>query len=523
MPPSMLRRKVLAIAAMGAMALAACGGGGGSETGSSEADAGTPVAGGSGQILMVGEPRSLDPAALGNAYAATAVLGNALYGTLITDDESGEFHYGLAESFTTTDNGATFALKVRPGVTFSDGTPLNAEAVKVNWDRIKDPATGSPSRAEAASITSSEVVDDLTLKVTLSNPTPRFAGSVTTSSLNWIASPTALQKGQQAFDAAPAGAGPFTLESWARQGAIELTKNPRYWDAPKPYLDRLTIRVLTDATQRYNTVLTGGADVTIESTWQNLAKADGQNLSVDVQSLNGGIYLAMNSRRAPFNDLRARQAIAAAIDFDALNSSVYNGEGKLAETLFENTSPFYSDTPLRKTGRATAQRLFDELAADGKSISFTFYSFPSSESRLIAENIQAQLSSYKNVKVNLQVIDQSKFGELRATYDFDMLISSAMFQDPEPRLLTVLGGRSPSNLGGLNDAELDRALLAGRTSTSEADRKAAYETVQERIQATTPLIFIARIASGAIAGEGVHGLVQYGSGSLLPEEIWISK
>ncbi|WP_368965078.1 ABC transporter substrate-binding protein [Parafrankia sp. FMc2] len=519
----MLRRKVLAVVVLCTMALAACGGGGGSSTGSSEADAGTPVSGGQGQILMVGEPRSLDPAALGNAYAATAVLGNALYGTLITDDDSGDFHYRIAESFTTTDNGATFSLKLRTGLTFSDGTPLNAEAVKFNWDRVKDPATGSPSRAEAASIISSEVIDDLTLKITLSNPTPRFAGSITTSSLNWIASPTALRKGQQAFDAAPVGAGPFTLQSWTRQGSIELTRNARYWDAPKPYLDRLSIRVLTDATQRYNTVQTGGADVAVESDWKNLNKAEGQNFSVDVHSLNGGLYLAMNTRRAPFNDIRARQAIAEAIDLETLNSTVYNGEGKLAETLFEDTSPFYSDKPLRSTDRQAAQRLFDELAAEGKSVSFTFFSFPSSESRLIAENIQAQLSSYQNVKVDMQVIDQSKFGELRATYDFDMLISSAMFQDPEPRLLTVLGGRSPSNLTGFNDPELDRALLAGRTSTSEADRQAAYEDVQERIRETTPVIFIARIASGAIGGEDVHGLTQYGNGSLLPEEIWISQ
>ncbi|WP_235015167.1 ABC transporter substrate-binding protein, partial [Parafrankia sp. Ea1.12] len=74
----------------------------------------------------------------------------------------GEIRYQMAESFTTTDNGRTFTLKLRPGLVFSDGTPLNAEAVKFNWDRLKDPASASPSAAEAAMVASTEVVDDVT-------------------------------------------------------------------------------------------------------------------------------------------------------------------------------------------------------------------------------------------------------------------------------------------------------------------------------------------------------------------------
>ncbi|WP_235014271.1 ABC transporter substrate-binding protein, partial [Parafrankia sp. Ea1.12] len=78
-------------------------------------------------MLILSDPRSLDPASLGNQAAITAVLGNALYGTLMTTDEAGEIRYQMAESFTTTDNGRTFTLKLRPGLVFSDGTPLNAE------------------------------------------------------------------------------------------------------------------------------------------------------------------------------------------------------------------------------------------------------------------------------------------------------------------------------------------------------------------------------------------------------------
>ncbi|WP_235013653.1 ABC transporter substrate-binding protein, partial [Parafrankia sp. Ea1.12] len=76
---------------------------------------------------------------------------------------------------------------------FSDGTPLNAEAVKFNWDRVKDPATGSPHRSEASMVASTEVVDDVTLKVTMTTPVTAYAQAIVGSAMNWIASPAALR------------------------------------------------------------------------------------------------------------------------------------------------------------------------------------------------------------------------------------------------------------------------------------------------------------------------------------------
>ena len=526
------RLHVLLTAVVGCVALllGACGGDGGGDpapaaesAGPTGGATGEPVPGGEAYGLMIGEPRSLDPALIGNAYAATPVLGNALYGTLMIDNEDGEIEYRMAESFTTDDGGATFTLRLRPNLVFSDGTPLNAEAVKFNWDRIKDPATGSAYRPEASMVASTEVVDDLTLKVTMVEPVPRYAQTVLTTAMNWIASPAALRQGQAAFDENPVGAGPFTLESWTRQAEIRLVKNPKYWDAPKPYLDRLTIRAAVEATQRYNTVLTGGADVAIESSWVNLDRAAEAGLSTDILPINGGLFMAMNTRRPPFDDIRARQAVAAAIDLEAVNQAVYNGVGKPADTLFSESSPFYSDTPLHRTDRATAQRLFEELAAEGKPVSFTFTSFPSSENRAVAENVQAQLSAFDNVKVEIKVVETAELGRLRATHEFDVLVTSAFFQDPEPRLWTVFSSGSAANLSGVADPALDEALLTGRTAASEQERKAAYDTVQQRLAALTPVVFLQRVALGAVAGRNVGGLAQYGNGSLLPEELWIQQ
>ncbi|MCK9930737.1 ABC transporter substrate-binding protein [Frankia sp. Mgl5] len=524
--PRRARLMATAAACCAALVLGACGGGGGGgggDSGPAVGASGDPVAGGHGRVLTLSDPRTLDPAALGNAYATTGVIGNALYGTLMTTDEAGEIQYTMAESFATTDHGTTFTLKLRPGLLFSDGTPLDAEAVKFNWDRIKDPATRATNLSEASMIASTEVVDDVTLTVTMTAPAPKYAQSVITSTLNWIASPTALRKGQQAFDKNPIGAGPFTLESWTRQASIELVKNPRYWDAPKPYLDRLTLRTTSDASQRYNTVLTGGADVAVESNPVNIDKATQAGLPNTVMKLSGGTFIALNTRRAPFNDVRARQAVAAALDMDALNLAVYNGKAEPVDTLFVKASPFHSDTPLRSTDKAKAQRLFDELAAEGKPVSFTFSSAPTTENRTTAENIQAQLSTFTNVKAQVKIIEVTELAALRTTHDFDAATSSAFFQDPEPRLSTAFGSGSAANLSGIDDPDLEDALLTGRTATSEEERRTAYDTVQQRLTDLAPIVFLARAEPSAISGKNVGGLVQYGLGSLLPEQLWIQK
>ncbi|WP_051102628.1 ABC transporter substrate-binding protein [Parafrankia elaeagni] len=514
------RLLVTAAVCCATLVLGACGGGGDSDPGPSSGASGEPVVGGQGRILTLSDPRSLDPAALGNAYATTGVVGNALYGTLMTDS-AGEIRYSMAESFRTTDAGATFELRLRPGLVFSDGSPLDAEAVKFNWDRLKDPATAAISRSEASMIASAEVVDDTTLKIAMATPVPKYAQAVLTSSMNWIASPPALEKGPQAFDANPIGAGPFTLRSWTRQAAMELVRNPRYWDAPKPYLDRLTLRAALDSSQRLNTVLTGGADVAIESNWINIDKAEQSGLPTNVIPSGGGIFLALNTRRAPFGDVRARQAIAAAIDMDALNQAVYNGTGQPVGTLFSKASPYHSDRPLATTDRARAQRLLDEIAADGKPLSFVFSSVPTTDGKAIAENIQAQLSGFTNVTVRIRTIEVTELAALRTTHDFDVLISSAFFQDPEPRLWTTFHGSSAANLSGLDDPALNESLVTARAAASDEERKAAYDTLQERLAELTPVVFLAQAAPSAVSTRNVGGLVQYGLGSLQPEELWV--
>lgn len=500
--------------------VAACGG----NTASSQpgGEEGGPVAGGSATILQAAEPPSLDPASMSNVYAFHAALGNALYGTLmINDTETFEIEYKMATDFSSTDGGSTYNLTLRPDLMFTDGTPLNAEAVKYNWDRLRDPSLGSTSTRQAVQVANTEVVDATNLKVTMTAPNPHFAESLVAGALNWIASPTALEKGRQAFDENPVGAGPFTMVSWTRQDAVELVKNPDYWDAPKPYLDSLTIKGVHDTNQRMNAMITGAADLTLESTVANIRRAEAAGLQTEVVPTGGGQNIGMNYRHAPFDDVRARRAVSLALDLDALNTMVYNGEGEVPETFFPEESPFFSDIAIQESDPEEAQRLFDELAGEGKPVRFTFTSFPTSDAKTLAEGVQAQLSAYDNVEMEVAMLDAATATTRLVTGDFDMIITAAIVQDPDFALWTALHSQSPGNFNGTNDPELDAALDAGRVSESFEERKEAYDIVQERLVESVPGIWYVRAVPSVMYGADVHGVELYTLASPLPEELWI--
>jgi peptide/nickel transport system substrate-binding protein len=510
--------RLLAALCTGVLLLAACS----KPATDTPASGSSPVPGGTARLLQLTEPRNLDPATLGNEWILNAHLGNALFGTLMVNDpHTGKITYKMAESFTTHDGGATFDLQLRPGLKFSDKSPLDASAVKFNWDRLKDPRTGSLVTEDASMVASSKVVNTTTLRLTMAQRVPSFAQSVVTTPLNWIASPAALKKGRAAFDAHPVGAGPFTLEKWARQDTMELVKNPAYWDAPRPYLDRLTLRSSRETEQRINTLTSGGADLVLDTNYGTLAKAEQAGLPTHVAPLNGGYFLSMNTRRPPFDDVRARRAVAAALDTDALALAVHHHTAPDFSTLFRKSSPYYSNVPLPKRDKAKAQKLFDELAAEGKPLSFTLPTTSLTETKAEAESVQAQLSAFRNVTVKVRTLDVADILKLRQTYDFDMVTATAHFIDPEPRLRTAFLGSSRRNLSGISDRQLDSALERGRTATTVKERRAAYKIVQQRLATLTPVVFTQRSPAIIITAKNVGGTVTYGNGSLLPEELWI--
>lgn len=519
--PRSCRRGAVALAAV--LVVAACGS---PPQGAAPAAAtGEPRSGGEMSIIAVQEPRSLDPAQLSNSYGTHGAVGNALYGQLLRlDPMTGVVTPALAESASTTD-GRTWTLKLRPGVTFSDGTPFDAAAVKVNWDRMKDPVTAIPSNVSlVAVIESTRVVDATTLEFTFKagQETANFEKALASGGLTYVASPKALAAGPQAFDAKPVGAGPFVLESWTRGGELTLVRNPTYFDAPRPYLERLVLRADVDQGQRFSALQAGDVDMVVSSSQEYTARAAEMGLVATSMVMNGGAKVVFNAAKAPFDDLRARQAIRAALDLDQLNQVVYGGKGTVPTTLMAPGTPFYEPDVLLYTGpdRTRAQQLFDELAAAGKPVDFVFSSFANSESLTAAESIQAQLATFKNVTMRIESLDYVGASAKLARHDFQAAQFGSPFVDPYPSLPSTLGTGLSLNYGRVSDPELDKALAAGNATADVAARKAAYRIVQQREAVLVPEVYYQRVDPALLSQPDIGGIEMYGLGSPRVDLLW---
>jgi len=514
-------RAVLVVAAA-ALVMSACGGGNDDDTSSGGDASGDPVAGGSASIIQMSEPRILDPAAMTNGYPTNAVVGNALFGTLMVDNPDGKLEFVLAKSFDSSDGGKTWTLTLRDGLTYSDGSPMTAADVAFNWERIKDPALGSQSRVVAEYVADMKPEGQV-LTFTLTEPIANFQYAILFNSLNWVAKPDALKGDPAAFDKKPIGAGPFTLESWTRGGKMVLAKNTKYFDKAKPYLDELVLSANGDEGQRVSTVEAGGADATLHSSSAFYKRALESGLKGTKPDFSGGIIMNMNSRFAPFDDPKAREAVAKAMDLKAVNAAAYEGVGVAPETYFPKESPFYNGVPLTAYDKAGAQKLFDELAAAGKPVEFKITAYQTSESKRVAEAFQTQLNTYKNVKVDLEVLDFPAAQAKVNAREFQMAPGGMGSLDPETTMYQQLHSDSSGNFSGISDPKMDAALEAGRLSSDIEERKAAYKIVAEQLAIDNPSIIYTKYTSGITYDKKLGGVVQYGNGSTRVDTIWTSK
>jgi peptide/nickel transport system substrate-binding protein len=458
-----------------------------------------------------------------NQYSNHALFGNALYGTLITPGtKEGEIRPGLAESFATSDRGKTWTVTLRAGLKFSDGAPLDAAALRDNWRRMADPELGSESRSAAELVKGFEV-KDRTLTARLGSPYAGFPDAVMATSLNRIASPKALAAGDR-YSERPVGAGPFVLDKWVRNGEMRLKKNPGYHAPGRPYLDGLVLKPVGDEDQRYNATLTGGADAAVTATPQMIGRARSAGLPVYEFPTSGGIKATFNVRNAPFNDPRAREAVVKALDLDAVNQATYEGKGEVPQSVFAKDSPYFrADLALPKQDRATAQRLFDTLAAEGKPVKFTFTSYPSPAATKAVQAVQAQLKTYRNVNAEVEILDYPAALAKQAEGSFQMIPGGVMFRDPGFALYTELHSKSAGNFSGLSDAALDKALETGRSSADPAERRAAYAVVSRKLAELNPLLIYVRANPTVIASAKAHGFEMYNRGSLLTDGLWVSR
>lgn len=516
-PPGRVKASILPLCLVAAV-VSACGSPGRPAGGAQDA---TPRPGGTVTYLLSGEAISLDPVTFSvpSNPSLLAPRALAIFDALAVDDpKTGELRMRLAESMTTTDN-QVWTVKLRAGVTFSDGTPFDAAAVQFNWQRIADPANRSPMAPYAQQLAAVEVADAQTLTVRLKSPNaalPRMLARY----LTYIGSPAAIRADPKGFGAKPVGAGPYVVKEFVRDDHLTLDRNQRYHGTT--YLDRIVIRPVVDETQRLNSLIAGQADAMFSSDPTSESQGADAGFGHVETSLNGGADIMFNLSRAPFDDLRARQAVALALDRAALNRDLYDGLAKEVDTLFVQTSPFY-DPQIRQEppDRAKAQQLFDTLAQEGRPLRVTFLVPQSFTTR--AEWFQTQLAGYRNVEAKLRIVPDAQTSGIASAGDFDAAFLTTSWLYPDPSLSAFYGTGGTQNWGRYSSPAVDAALAKAHVSQDQAVQRAAYSEVQRAIVRDLPAAFYSRPTYLVIHRDTVHGLSTVGDGSPLWTDLWTTK
>jgi peptide/nickel transport system substrate-binding protein len=482
-----------------------------------------PVSGGSLTLLSQTEAAGVDPALFRTSITGTrgdGAVGFALYGGLVLENPvTGEVDMSMAESVTSSD-GLVWTLKLREGLVFSNGSPLDAEAVKLNWERYGAPDSTSGAAAPARAMSSIEVVDPLTVKITLAKPNGQWLRTLALYPLNFIAAPESWLNGNP--DQEPIGAGPFTLVEWVRDDHMTLKRNPTYFDAPRPYVDELVIRPIVDGRQRYNALQTGQGQLSYNSIdFQIFAEAEEAGFGLYQSPLSGGGIFLFNTARAPFDDVRVRRAIQLGLDRNALNDLVQRGLADVAATIAAEGTPFYEPSiALPEPDPAEAQRLIDEVVAEqGGPITFMITTNP--QTQATTEGVLTLLSQYDGLEISIQSVASPATEVVPG--NFDMSVWGVFFIDPEPRFYDLMHSASGGNWGKYSNPEVDAALDVARVSQDPAERAEAYAIVQQILVDEAPFIMPWRFPSMYMFDEVVQQVETFGDGVPLLDQIWLSE
>ncbi|WP_209307473.1 ABC transporter substrate-binding protein [Geodermatophilus sp. DF01_2] len=485
-----------------------------------QTDCGEPVEGGTLTLADYAEARSLNPTqTIATGYSGGTALA-AIYDVLVRyDPETGEFEPWLAEDVQPNEDFTEWTVTLRDGVTFSDGTPLNAEAVvnSVNWYLSNG---GFDAAIVAPNLSGVRAEGDNTVVFELNKPWASFPAMLG-QGIGMIVAPAATQGEFQ-----PIGAGPFTLDSYSPQEELVLSAREDYW-GDEPYLDELRFVWLNNEVAALETLQSGGVDATVLRgiTQVEEAREAGFPGYLTVQSL-GNIALLNNAEGRPAADPRVREAIALAIDTEVLNQRVWEGIDIGSKALFPEISRWHAeDVETRPFDPERARQLVEEAKADGWDGTITYLGGDDPAGRAQALAIQAMLENVGiTAETELLRTIADRIQRIFVQRDFDMAQSalSVTEEDPFQRLYSSLHSNSATNVMGYANPEMD-ALILELQATSGEDRQEIIAEIEALWQETVPSVSFAPSVPFVPWQEDVHGIEPINEGMLMFGDAWIGE
>jgi peptide/nickel transport system substrate-binding protein len=495
-----------------------------SESGESGlADAGRPVRG--GRLVYGLEAESADGFCLPEAQLAISglMVQWALYDSLTALNDKAEAVPNLARTVEHSDDYKTWTITLREGVTFHDGTPLDADVVKNNLDAYR----GSyPGRTPRLTIFQLKNIDT----VTVTGPLTVEVGTI----VPWVAFPTTISAmgmlGQAQLDdpvscsSKVIGTGPFKLASWNLGQSLLAQRNADYWQMapdgePYPYADAIEFRPITGTQERINAVESGDIDAMLTQSGADIAggltdlRNDGLiNLLVNEDHAEVN-FVMLNSSKPPFDNPDMRKAIAMGLDREEINDVANGGFPTIADQPFPPGDPGYVDDPgFPAYDPEAARAIVAAYVAGGGSASLTLT--VQAEPTLLArgELILKQLAEI-GIEVRINSVDQTMLVSDAIAGDYEAM-TFRRHPGGEPDLQYMWWyGSNPVNFGRIADPEIDRLLDEGRSEPDPTKRRVIYEGISRQFGSEVWNVWLNYTPWAVALAPDVHGVLS----SVLPD------
>ncbi|MFB7470560.1 ABC transporter substrate-binding protein [Kitasatospora sp. NPDC056184] len=517
----MKRHYLLASAALAsALALTACSASDGAVSGTGAgtagaADDGPAVDGGTLKIGLDRPFAKLDPADATLTSMPMMILANALYDPLMVNGDNGAVQPYLAKSFTSDAAAAVWTLDLHEGVKFSDGKPLDAQAVADHVARLAKPESKCACATDVAAIGATTVTGPTTVTFTLKAPDAAFP-NMFTRSLGYVSEAPA------APDTPAVGSGPYAIESVQPGVSVTLVRNPAYWGA-KGHADKLVYKVLPDTDSRYQSLRSGDADLIWTETPSQLKQAVGDGLRT-ATGPGGTSTVVFNTKSAPFDDVRVRRAVQYAIDREALEKVVYLDQGKVSDGPIGSRSPYRTAAAYPAHDVAKSRALLAEAGHPDLSFEYLVDGRPEGQQRA---TVLQQMLAEAGIKMTIKPLDPAGLGTALFQRKFQVMdFLTSMFGDTDTALSSLYLPNSPYNFMSWSDAEASQAITEGRASTDAVKRSAAYQRAAQRVVGEVPMAFLTENTGGFLASAKVAGLPDLSKRTILnvsPAALWVKK
>jgi len=471
----MRKFKLLVVALVGVLFLAACGGGAG--------------AAGNNELIfaVMSDAPTLD--IHGSNDSASSDAQHQIFETLTKYNEDGSVAPLLAESFDNISD-TVWEFNLRQGITFHDGSELNADVVVANFTRLLDPEFASPKAFIFETVDSVEAVDNYTVRFTLTQPFAPFPAHLAHSG-GMIASLDSLAAG---VEDNPIGTGPFKFYSWERGNEIRFVRNEDHWQNV-PNIESLVFRVIPEPETRFAMLEAGEAQVTALDAVRYNNAVNVPDINIDRLSSTSLTYLGFNTETEPFNDVRVRRAVTMAINKDDILHAVVQGLGVTA------TGPIAPTVNHSSNNVNTIQHNVEEaralLAEAGLADGFEtviYYNEGNAGRATIAELVQANLREL-NIDVQIRSVEWGQYLELTGAGETPMFILGwgTVTADADYGIFPVFHSSLHGDAGNrsfYSNPRVDELLEQGRLETDEAARSEIYREVKQLIIDDAPVVFL---------------------------------